>query len=78
LPPPCFGDPLLLCFEKGEAAAVSFGRSFLGFFASRLLRFWPFAMALISVVLKTGHITHRISAFVQQIRAPQHSARLNP
>jgi hypothetical protein len=41
----CFAAPAVLCFEKGEAAAVSFGRSFFGFFTSRLLRFWPFAMA---------------------------------
>jgi hypothetical protein len=42
--PACFGVPLLLCFENGEAACVSFGFSFFGFFFSRLLRCWPLAM----------------------------------
>jgi hypothetical protein len=43
-PPPCFGVPPVLCFEKGEVATASFGFTFFGFFTSRLLRFWPFAM----------------------------------
>jgi hypothetical protein len=47
LPPSGFGGvPPLLWLVKGEAAAaIVFGFSFFGFFASRLPRFSPLAVA---------------------------------
>jgi hypothetical protein len=49
LPPSGFvGVPPWLWLAKGEAAAaIVFGFSFFGFFASRLPRFSPFAIAFL-------------------------------
>ena len=47
---------LELSLDKAESPAVADGFSFLtfGFFASRPLRFWPFAMIMPSWTVRAG------------------------